>query len=295
MASSPPPEAFVSSTILDGRALICRIENDVARLTLHRQDGSLNRFDTHLLAEWEQCTEWLAARQDLRGILLDSEGRVFLAGGDIREFEQRFDLPTPRMASEVRRFQQALVEFAALPLPIACALQATALGGGLEIALTCDHIVAAPTVRMGLPEVTLGILPATGGCLRLGRRIPPAEAARLIASGRLLQGDEAQTLGIVDACATTPREAAQHWLQAPGHWEARRLTRARPARERTDPGFQAWETDYAHAQREALATVLDAALLDAPMALEREIEGLARLAGSDATRQLIRQFISRSG
>ncbi|RVU03216.1 3-hydroxyacyl-CoA dehydrogenase [Novosphingobium umbonatum] len=116
-------------------------------------------------------------------------GRNFIAGADVREFGQP---PLPP------HLPQVIDAIEACPKPVVAAIQGAALGGGLEVALGCHYRVAAKSAKLGLPEVTLGVVPGAGGTQRLPRLIDPAEAARIIAGGKPVSADKATQLGLVD-------------------------------------------------------------------------------------------------
>ncbi|MBT9385407.1 enoyl-CoA hydratase/isomerase family protein [Pseudooceanicola sp. CBS1P-1] len=126
----------------------------------------------------------------VRGVVLCCAGRTFLAGADVKEFGLP---PVPPHLPDV----VAAIEGAAKPWM--AAIHGAALGGGLEIAMACRFRVAAPDARLGLPEVTLGVMPGASGTLRLPRLIGVAEAARMILTGTPVAAPWAQKAGLIDA------------------------------------------------------------------------------------------------
>jgi len=132
-----------------------------------------------------------AANQDeqVQAVALQCEGRTFVAGADIREFGQP---PKDPHLSVVN----STIELS--PKPVICALHGTVLGGGLEIAMSCHMRLALVDTKLGLPEVTLGILPGAGGTQRLPRLIGTEAAAELIVTGELIDARRAHELGLVD-------------------------------------------------------------------------------------------------
>ncbi|MGM0985055.1 MAG: enoyl-CoA hydratase/isomerase family protein [Pseudomonadota bacterium] len=135
-----------------------------------------------------------------RALVLMADGRTFIAGADIREFGQP---PQAPLLPEVIERLEASTK------PLVAVLHGTALGGGLEVALSCHYRVALPGTRVGLPEVKLGLLPGAGGTQRLPRLVGVDCALELITSGRFVPTDEAESLGIIDAVDATdvPLEA----------------------------------------------------------------------------------------
>ena len=128
----------------------------------------------------------------VRALVLNGSGKMFSGGADIREFGRTPPPGTPALPELINMIE-------ASEKPIVAAIHGVALGGGCELALGCHARLAAPDTRVGLPEVTLGIVPGAGGTQRLPRLVGVSVALELIISGRLVEADEAQTLGIIDA------------------------------------------------------------------------------------------------
>ena len=139
------------------------------------------------------------ADKDILAMIIICEGRTFIAGADIREFGKPMMEP----------FLPAIVQYIEdSPKPMIAAIHGTALGGGLEIALGCHFRIAAPTAKVGLPEVKLGILPGAGGTQRLPRLVGPQAALDMIVSGNHIAAQKAQTIGIIDEIADGDLKAA---------------------------------------------------------------------------------------
>ncbi len=128
---------------------------------------------------------------EVDGIVVTGDGRMFCAGADIREFGT-----TP--PAHIRILPEILVDLENLDKPVVAAIHGVAAGGGLELALACHHRLCTPKAKLGLPEVTLGILPGAGGTQRLPRVAGVEAALELIVSGRLISEKEAAHHGIVD-------------------------------------------------------------------------------------------------
>lgn len=138
----------------------------------------------------------LAAALDIPGvaaIVLACAGRTFCAGADISEFG------APAAEPDLNAVLKALE---ASPVPVVAALHGTALGGGLELALACHYRIASPAARIGLPEVSLGLLPGAGGTQRTPRLAGVAAAVDLIAGGRPITAPQALSTGLVDELAS---------------------------------------------------------------------------------------------
>ncbi len=124
--------------------------------------------------------------------------KVFAAGADIKEMAGLGPADVLHLAGDL---QGALDELAALPVPTVAAITGYALGGGFELALACDFRVVDAGARVGLPEITLGLVPGGGGTQRLARLIGSARTKDLVFSGRMVAADEALALGLVDEVA----------------------------------------------------------------------------------------------
>jgi 3-hydroxyacyl-CoA dehydrogenase len=139
------------------------------------------------------------ADKDILAMIIICEGRTFIAGADIREFGK--PMMEPFLPAVVQYIEDS-------SKPMIAAIHGTALGGGLEIALGCHFRIAAPTAKVGLPEVKLGILPGAGGTQRLPRLVGPQAALDMIVSGNPIAAQKAQTIGIIDEIADGDLKAA---------------------------------------------------------------------------------------
>ena len=214
----------------------------------------------------------------LRAVVLGCAGRSFVAGADIRE------LGKPPLAPVL---PDVLAAIEGASVPWVAAVQGTALGGGLELAMACHGRVAMAGAKLGLPEVTLGIIPGAGGTVRLPRLVPMADAVTLITSGKPIGAEAAQRMGLMDRLATddlwVEGEALALHLAKSGA-AVPTLSRPLVAAEAVD--WQAIEVDLrkksrgAQAAVEALAALRDAATLPAEQALMAERARFLRLAAA---------------
>jgi enoyl-CoA hydratase/carnithine racemase len=146
----------------------------------------------------------LGADRDVRAVVLTStHERAFCVGADLKERNSFTDADLMRQRPVTRGAYTAVLE---LPVPAIAAVHGFALGGGFELALSCDLIVADPTAVVGLPEVSVGVIPGGGGTQLLPRRVGAARAAELIFSARRLQAAEAREMGLVDQLAEEGRD-----------------------------------------------------------------------------------------
>ncbi|WP_457092637.1 3-hydroxyacyl-CoA dehydrogenase NAD-binding domain-containing protein [Microvirga sp. P5_D2] len=142
------------------------------------------------------------ADPEVKAVILAGSGKNFSGGADVREFN------TPAATSQPDLV--AIEELCdAAQKPVIAAIAGVALGGGLEIALACHMRVAAPSARLGLPEVKLGVLPGAGGTQRLPRLVSAEKAIALMTSGSFVNGTEAKEIGLVDEIGDDPVETAR--------------------------------------------------------------------------------------
>lgn len=169
------------------------VADRVATITFDRPP--MNALSLQLQREIADACVEADERDDVGAIVLSGSEKVFAAGADVKEMA---DLDYQAMLVKSRALQRSFTAVAQLAKPTIAAITGYALGGGLELALCCDLRVAADNVKVGQPEILLGIIPGAGGTQRLTRLIGPAHAKDLIFSGRFVDADEAKALGIVN-------------------------------------------------------------------------------------------------
>jgi len=172
----------------------------LATLTFDLPDKKANVFTRAAIDELERLVAELRGRTDIGCLLLQSaKPRIFIAGADIDEIKNVTD---PQIAIDAcQRVHRLFSEWERLPYPTVAAVRGTCLGGGTEMALACTYLVVSDRadLRIGLPEIKLGILPGWGGCTRLPRRIGIAAALDIILQGKAVPGRTAFKLGLADA------------------------------------------------------------------------------------------------
>jgi enoyl-CoA hydratase/carnithine racemase len=175
-------------------AVTAEVKDRIGWITLDRPPA--NSYDPAFLEELDRCVGEVAEAEVAVAVIRSASEKFFSAGADVKGFLERS--PEENMVM-CRRAHQVLGRFAdESPLFIA-AIAGHALGGGYEIALACDiRIAAEGRYRIGLPEVTLGLLPGTGGTQRLPRLIGRGRALELMTTGRTVAPAEAERLGMVD-------------------------------------------------------------------------------------------------
>jgi enoyl-CoA hydratase/carnithine racemase len=175
-------------------AVTAEVRDRVGWISLDRPPA--NSYDAGFLEELDQAIGQVAEAEVAVAVVRSASGKFFSAGADVKAFLERSADENMVMC---RRAHQVLDRFAAEAPLFVAAIAGHALGGGYEIALACDIRVAAEgSYRIGLPEVTLGLLPGTGGTQRLPRLIGRGRALELMTTGRTVTPAEAERLGMVD-------------------------------------------------------------------------------------------------
>ena len=170
-------------------------QDQIALVTIDRPEA-LNALNSAVITELEQVVADLEADREIRAMILTGQGRSFVAGADIGE-QYPLDLSSGRRWG--RRGSALLRRIERLEFPTIAAVNGFALGGGCELAMSCDIILASEKAKFGQPEVGLGITPGFSGTQRLPRRVGIAKAKELIFSGRMIRADEAREIGLVNA------------------------------------------------------------------------------------------------
>ena len=167
----------------------------LAVVELNRPDV-LNALSTRLATALTDVMRTVGDDRDVRAVVLCGAGdRAFCVGADLKE---RNALDDDGFRAQREVFRAAFASVRALPQPAVAAVHGFALGGGLELALSCDVIIAEDSAVVGLPEVSLGLVPGSGGTQLALRRLGPGRAADVVLTGRRLPAIEALDLGLVD-------------------------------------------------------------------------------------------------
>jgi len=175
--------------------IILNYQDRIAELTINRPK-SLNALNSEVLSELAGAIDELESKNDVHALIITGAGeKAFVAGADISELAGLSPLGAKNFARAGHRVMKGFQE---LPIPVIAAVNGFALGGGLELALSCDFIYAAETARFGLPEITLGLIPGFGGTQRLARIIGKNMAKEMIFTGKMISATEAAHMGIVN-------------------------------------------------------------------------------------------------
>ena len=176
--------------------LLVDVQDYIATVTINRPE-KLNALNMAVIDELGRCLKSLSDDSNTRCIILTGAGeKAFVAGADISEFAGFSVEEGKNLAAQGQEKLFNLVEN--LTTPVIAAVNGFALGGGLELAMSCHIRIASDNARMGLPEVSLGVIPGYGGTQRLPNLIGKGRALELIATAQMLKADKAEAYGLVN-------------------------------------------------------------------------------------------------
>jgi enoyl-CoA hydratase len=196
--------------------IIYEVNNNIARITLNRP-RALNAYSIKMRDELFEVLGAISDDPEIRVVLLKGAGeKAFCAGADLSEF---LTAPPPVFARSARFDRDIWGRFLSIDRPFIAALHGYVLGSGIEMSLCCDIRLCSADARFGLPEVTLGIIPAAGGSQTLPRMIGASSALDILLTGRWLAADEALRLKLVNR--VVPREELQNRAEELAQYLAR--------------------------------------------------------------------------
>lgn len=247
--------------------LLVEVAERIAVITLNRP-RALNALNAQVFAELRGVVEKLASDREARAVIITGSGeKAFAAGGDIAFMQ-------PLTAQESREFvlavKETLLRLENLPQPTIAAINGMALGGGCELAMTCDLRIAEEHAILGQPEINLGIIPGAGGTQRLPRLVGMTRAKELVLLGEPINAQEAYRIGLVNM--VVPRGAALEKAKE----VARKLMAKSPV-----------------ALKMAKASLNVGAQLDLNSALAYEIECFSHLFSTEDQKEGMRAFLEK--
>jgi len=173
---------------------LAREPGGVARVTFRSENG-IQILSAETRRQFQEVLGEIESAGTDRVVVFAAEGRTFLAGADLHELRGLTPATARKYAREGQRMMQRVAE---LPAATVIAIHAACVGGGCELALACDYRLASASARIGLPEVTLGLIPGWGGTARATCVLGSARARRIVLSGELLDAETARSTGLVD-------------------------------------------------------------------------------------------------
>src|SRR6266436_601211 len=261
-------------------------DDHICLLTFDRPESGANIFDAATLDELNEHLDFVENDASLHGLILASAKKsIFIAGADLKTLLQQAQ--SGDMRAFIAKGQRIFNRLAALKIPTIAAIHGACAGGGYEVTLACDHRIATddPATRIGLPETTLGLIPAWGGCTRLPRLIGAEKAADVILKGKLYSAQEALKLGLVEEIA--PRDQL---IQ-------RAKERLRAGKRKTEGGSTGTPASLAHLRQhgnpapERACQIINKTLSISPdESLRMELDAIVDLGKTESTQNLIRNF-----
>jgi enoyl-CoA hydratase/3-hydroxyacyl-CoA dehydrogenase len=184
-----------------------RVEDGVGTITFNRPDA-MNALNEVVVSQLASVFDAFAADDAVKGIVLEGRGKAFVAGADTRFFVDRIEHDdVPRIVKFAADGQDLFRRIDTCDKPVVCALDGLSLGGGSELALACDWIVASPRGTLGFPETGIGIYPGLGGTQRSARRIGVPLARWMVLAGDMVDAKTGHALGLVDDLVSVDEHA----------------------------------------------------------------------------------------
>jgi enoyl-CoA hydratase len=243
------------------------VSGSVASVTMNR--APVNAMNDAWVEGLHKVLDDLNARDDWSVLRLRSALKLFSGGADLKQIDGNFNLPIAQQAGPGQRYQALFARIEAIERLTFAEIKGMALGGGLELALACDLRFASDEAKLGLPEVTLGLIPGAGGTQRLPRLCGRATAMRMIMSGELVSGAQALALGLVQ------------WAAPQAEFD-----------ERVEAVIKKFASIAPHAAR-AAKLAINAGFESGRDGFEAETEGVLACLGHPRTRELVGAFLAR--
>jgi len=172
-----------------------KVENGVGYVSINCPPA--NTLSTTTISSLSKCMDYIETNQSIKAVVITGEGKMFVAGADIKEFTDAFHDKEKGKALSVDA-QAVFSKIEHLTKPVIAAINGACLGGGLELAMSCHLRIAANEAKLGQPELNLGLIPGFGGTQRLPRLTNKAKALEIILTGQFLSGVEAERIGLVN-------------------------------------------------------------------------------------------------
>src|SRR5947209_15816386 len=260
------------------------IDDSICVLTFDRPASGANIFDAAALSDLDQQLDFIEGEDSLEGVvILSAKKSIFIAGADLKTLLRQAQ--TGEMRAFIAEGQRIFNRLAALKIPTCAAIHGACAGGGYEVTLACDWRVASddPSTRIGLPETTLGLIPAWGGSTRLPRLIGAERATEVILKGKLYSAQDALKLGLVDE--TVSREQ----LLESARRKLKEGKRPLPEVVRLEKKIEIPQ-DRGLAPVRALGVIATGAASPIDESLRLELDAIVDLGKTEATQNLIRKF-----
>src|SRR5881397_3278652 len=263
-------------------------DDHICVLTFDRPESGANIFDDATLDELNEHLDFIENDAALRGLIIASAKKsIFIAGADLKTLLQQAQ--SGEMRAFIAKGQKIFNRLADLKIPTVAAIHGASAGGGYEVTLACDYRIATddPTTRIGLPETTLGLIPAWGGCTRLPRLIGAQRAAEVILKGKLYSAQEASKLGLIDEIAPRDQliDRAREKLRA-----GKREVEGRAPASSASQELRAPRRYGNPAPARALEIINQTLRVSPDQSLRMELDAIVDLGKTESSQNLIRNF-----
>jgi len=195
------------------KTIIIEKDGPLLAITLNRPE-KLNALNYQLIKELGAAIDEVNEMVDVRVVIIKGAGRAFSSGTDLQALgDSSLDRGRPGYRYHLSRLQESYNRIERLEKPVIAQIHGYALGGALELVLSCDFRLATVDTRFSLPEVLYGIIPDLGGCQRLVRSVGLSKAKELVMMGRMIDGREAERVGLINKAVETEalEEEVQKW------------------------------------------------------------------------------------
>jgi len=178
---------------MEFKILKLEVTNKIALITISRPQA-LNALNSDFFAEMDEMLNQISADKEVRAIIITGEGKAFVAGADIAEMS---NMNSEQGKAFSKKGQDVFERFGNMDIPVIAAVNGFALGGGCELAMSCDIRIASTFAKFGQPEVNLGLIPGYAGTQRLSRLVGLSNALYLLMTADIINAEEAFRLGLV--------------------------------------------------------------------------------------------------
>ena len=180
--------------------LLTSLENNIFTITINRPD-KLNALNREVMDDLNNVMDEVYKNPEIRSVIITGAGnKAFVAGADISEFS---GLSQQQGMALAKKGQDVFFKVETCPTPVGAALKGFAFGGGCELAMACHFRIASDNAKMGLPEVSLGVIPGYGGTQRLPQLVGKGRAMEMIMTAGMITADDAYRAGLVNHVITT--------------------------------------------------------------------------------------------
>lgn len=271
--------------------------DQVGVITFDQPGSKANVLSPQMWTDFDHALSEAAALPNIRGLILTSaKPGIFIAGADLKVIGGATTTHDPAVRQLIEQGLSVLEKVERFPVPTVAVIDGAALGGGLEVALACDFRIVGnhPKCMMGLPEVTLGLIPGWGGTQRLPRIVGPATALETLTTAQPFAAGRAIEVGLADAAFDSENliDSAANLILSRNHIP-KRMQKSQPLPSEITAGFKAAIPAQPTAVRVAGLVMEQGLSLPLDQAIPLETAAFMQLAGSSESKQLIEAFFNR--